>query len=80
VRQGLHCEIVPHYIPCQSRAPARAASWRICMVSVTCTPRVIVNELGRRDGATFVWALDSSFRPSRAGLTLVDVETTRANE
>jgi hypothetical protein len=50
------------------------------MVSVTCTPRVIVNELGRRDGATFVWALDSSFRPSRAGLTLVDVETTRANE
>jgi hypothetical protein len=74
---GARGEIVPHYSPCQSRPPARAASavdWCICMVWGTSAPRIVAKEPGRRDGATFVWALVSSFRPSRPGLALVGNE------
>jgi hypothetical protein len=62
---------VPHYSPCQRRTPTRAASWCVCMAWGTGAPRVVAKEPRRRDGAMFVWAPVSSFRPSRAVLTSV---------
>jgi hypothetical protein len=47
-RRGLRGRTVPHYGSCQSRPPARAASWSVCMAWGTGTPRVVEGELVRR--------------------------------
>jgi hypothetical protein len=68
VRRGSRGWKVTHHGPCQSRPPARAVNWSVCMARETGALCVAVREPERQGNTTFMWALVPSLRTSVCGV------------